>query len=60
VVPELASHGYPRSEAGVRRLEALTKLSRYAYHRNISTVVFENPLTIKKRRYAKSEPLTVR
>ncbi|OYT47981.1 MAG: hypothetical protein B6U85_03885 [Desulfurococcales archaeon ex4484_42] len=48
--PEVTSHGYPRSKARAKRLEALAKLLRYAYHHNVGTVVFENLLTIKQRR----------
>ena len=52
--PEVASHGYPRSKAKTRRLEALAKLLRYAFHHGVGTVVFENLLVIKKRRYTRS------
>ena len=48
---EVTSHGFPRNKAKTKRLEALAKLLRYAYHHNIGTVVFENLLAIKKRRY---------
>ena len=51
--PEVASHGYPRSKAKTGRLEALAMLLRYAYHHNVGTVVFENLLVIKKRRYTR-------
>ncbi len=53
-IPEVTSHGYPRSKAKTRRLEALAMLLRYAYHHNVGTVVFENLLVIKKRRYTRS------
>ena len=52
--PEVTSHGYPRSKARSKRLEALAKLLRYAFHHNVSTVVLENLLVIKKRRYTRS------
>ena len=52
--PEITSHGYPRSKAKTRRFEALAKLLRYAYYHNVGTVVFENLLVIKKRRYTRS------
>ena len=51
---EVTSHGYPRGKARAKRLEALARLLRYAYHHNVGTVVFENLLVIKKKRYAKS------
>ncbi len=49
--PEVTSHGYPRNKARARRLEALSKLLKYAYYHNVDTVVFENLLVIKKRKY---------
>jgi len=52
--PEVTSHGYPRSKARARRLKAFAKLLRYAYHHSVGTVVFENLLIIKKRRYTES------
>ncbi len=51
--PEATSHGYPRGKAKARRLEALSKLLKYAYHHSVSVVVFEN-LLATKRRYTKS------
>jgi len=53
--PEATSHGYPRSKAKAKRLEAFAKLLRYAYHHSVGTVVFENLLIIKKRRYTESK-----
>jgi len=53
--PEVTSHGYPRSKAKVKRLEALAKLLRYAYYHSVGTVVFENLLFIKKKRYTESK-----
>ena len=38
------------NKARAKRLEALAKLLRYAYHHNVGTVAFENLLTIKKRK----------
>ena len=52
--PEVASHGYPRSKAKTKRLEALAKLLRYAYYHNVGAVVFENLLVIRKRRYTRN------
>ncbi len=52
--PEVTSHGYPRRKAKTRRLEALAKLLRYSFHHGVGTVVFENLLAIKKRRYTRS------
>ena len=52
--PEVTSHGYPRSKAKTRRLEALAKLLRYAFHHGVGTLVFENLLVIKNRRYTRS------
>ena len=49
--PEVTSHGYPRSKARAKRLEALAKLLKYAYYHNVGTVVFEDLLVIKQRRY---------
>jgi len=54
-IPEVTSHGYPRGKAKARRLEALAKLLRYAYHHNVGTVIFENLLVIKKRKYTRSK-----
>ncbi|MCD6196599.1 MAG: hypothetical protein J7J82_07440 [Staphylothermus sp.] len=52
--PEVTSHGFPRSIAKARRLEALAKLLKYAYYHGVSTVVFENLLTIKYRKYTRN------
>ena len=52
--PEVTSHGYPRRKAKAKRLEALSKLLKYAYHHTVGIVVFENLLAIKKRRYTRS------
>lgn len=52
--PEITSHGYPRSKARTRRLEALAKLLRYAYHHGVGTIVFENLLLVKRRRLSKN------
>ncbi len=52
--PEITSHGYPRGKARAKRLEALSRLLRYAYHHNVGIVVFENLLVIKRRRYTGS------
>ncbi len=52
--PEVTSPGYPRGKARARRLEALAKLLRYAYHHGVGTVVFENLFVIKRRKRTKS------
>jgi len=52
--PEVTSHGFPRSKARTRRLEALTKLLRYAYCHNVGIVVFENLLTIKRKKFTRN------
>lgn len=52
--PEVTSHGFPKNKARARRLEALTKLLRYAYYHGVGTVVFENFLMIKHRRYVRN------
>ena len=52
--PEVTSHGYPGSKARARRLESLARLLRYAYHHGVGTVVFENLLVIKRRKYTGS------
>ncbi len=52
--PEITSHGYPRSKARTRRLEALAKLLRYAYHHGVGIVIFENLLLIKRKRLTKN------
>ena len=51
MISTATSHGYPRNKARARRLEALAKLLKYAYNHNVGTVVFENLLTIKQRKY---------
>ena len=51
---EVTSHGYPKSKAKARRLEALAKLLKYTYHHNVGIVVFENLFTIKKREYSRN------
>ncbi len=52
--PEVTSHGYPRYKAKDKRLKALAKLLRYAYYHNVGTIVFENLLVIRKRRYTRN------
>ncbi|OYT47309.1 MAG: transposase, partial [Desulfurococcales archaeon ex4484_42] len=36
--PEVTSHGFPRSKAKIKRLEALARLLDYAYHHNVGVV----------------------
>lgn len=52
--PEVTPHGFPRSKARARRLEALARLFKYAYYHNVGVVVFENLFIVKKRRFTKS------
>jgi IS605 OrfB family transposase len=52
--PEVTSHGFPgRNAKKLRR--ALAKLLNYCYAHNISIVVFENLLMVKKKRFTKSK-----
>jgi len=46
--PEVTSHGYPRSKARARRLEALARLLDYAYHHGVGVVAFENLFLVKR------------
>jgi len=52
--PEVTSHGYLRNKAKIKRLKALARLLKYAYYHNVGTVVFENLLTIKQRKYTRN------
>ena len=52
--PEITSHGFPKNKAKAKRLEALAKLLKYAYYHDVGTVVFENLLMIKHRKYTRS------
>ena len=52
--PEVTSHGYPRNKARAKRLEALAKLLKYAYHHNVGTVVFENLFIVKHRKFTRN------
>jgi len=52
--PEVTSHGFPRSKAKIKRLEALAKLLDYAYHHDVGVVVFENLFIIKRRKFTKN------
>lgn len=52
--PEVTSHGFPRSKAKIKRLEALARLLDYAYHHNVGVVVFENLFIIKRRKFTKN------
>lgn len=52
--PEATSHGFPRSKARAKRLEALARLLRYAYH-NVGTAVSEDLLTTRKRKYTNDD-----
>ncbi|WP_264890766.1 hypothetical protein [Vulcanisaeta souniana] len=52
--PEVTSHGFPRNKAKTRRLEALSKLLRYAYYHGVGVVVFENLFAVKKRVFGRN------
>ncbi len=52
---EVTSHGFSRGKARARRLEALSKLLRYAYNHNVGVAVFENLPVIKNRKYTRSK-----
>ena len=45
----------PKGKAGARRLEALVELLKYAYHHSVGMVMFENLLTIKRRKFNEHE-----
>ncbi len=46
---EVNRPGYPKNKVWALRLQALGKLLRYAYHHDVSTVLFEDLDKIKKR-----------
>jgi len=52
---EVNSPNYPRNKAWTLRLQALGKLLNYAYHHNVSTVVYEDLFKIKRRRIKKTK-----
>jgi len=49
--PEATSHGFPREKAKVLRLNALARLLECCYRHGVGTVVFENLLLVKRRRF---------
>ncbi len=51
---EVNSPGYPGNKAWTLRLQALGRLLRYAYHHNVSIVVYEDLDRIKRRRIKKT------
>jgi IS605 OrfB family transposase len=53
--PEVTSHGFPREKAKVLRLSALARLLEYCYRHGVGTVVFENLLLVKRKRFTRSE-----
>jgi len=53
--PETASHGFPREKAKVLRLNALARLLEYCYRHGVGTVVFENLLSVKRKRFTRSK-----
>ena len=53
--PEVTSHGFPREKAKVLRLNALARLLEYCYRHGVGTVVFENLLSVKRKRFTRSE-----
>jgi IS605 OrfB family transposase len=53
--PEVTSHGFPREKAKVLRLNALARLLEYCYRHGVGTVVFENLLSVKRKRFTRSK-----
>ncbi len=53
--PEVTSHGFPREKAKVLRLNALARLLEYCYRHGVGTVVFENLLSVKRKRLTRSK-----
>jgi hypothetical protein len=49
--PEATSHGFPREKAKALRLNALARSLEYCYSHGVGTVVFENLLLVKRRRF---------
>ena len=52
--PEATSHGFPREKAKALRLNALARLLEYCYRHGVSVVVFENLLSVKRKRFTRS------
>jgi len=53
--PEVTSHGFPREKAKALRLNALARLLEYCYRHGVSAVVFENLLSVKRKRFTRSK-----
>jgi IS605 OrfB family transposase len=53
--PEATSHGFPREKAKVLRLNALARLLEYCYRHCVSVVIFENLLSVKRKRFTRSK-----
>jgi IS605 OrfB family transposase len=49
--PEATSHGFPRDKAKALRLSALAMLLEYCYRHGVNIVVFENLLSVKRKRF---------
>ena len=52
--PETTSHGYPRTARRTKQSQILSEIMDYCYNHGCSVVVFEDPDTIKTRRYTKN------
>jgi len=52
--PETTSHGFPREKAKALRLNALARLLKYCYRHGVSVVVFEDLLSVKRKRFTRS------
>jgi len=53
--PEATSHGFPREKAKALRLNALARLLKYCHRHGVSVVVFENLLSVKRKRFTRSK-----
>ncbi|MCC6021616.1 MAG: hypothetical protein LM560_00640 [Desulfurococcaceae archaeon] len=53
--PGATSHGFPREKAKMLRLSALARLLEYCYRHGVSVVVFENLLSVKRKRFTRSK-----
>ncbi len=47
---EVTSHGYPKNKAHTKRLQALGRLLKYAYHHGVGIVIFEDLDRIKRKK----------
>jgi len=52
--PEVTSHGYPRTARRSKQSQVISGIMDYCYHHGCNVVVFEDPDTIKTKRFTRN------